>query len=237
MGKVYHGDSRLNSEVYLQRTGDNNMGNATNLLTPQKFWEVYSKKINEAAQKDKSGFYEKYKNNPEWTKEIIEIAKQTIGQLLSGQEVKGESELRIDPEYFNVDLIGYITQWPENKRKEKLEKQHVWNLKVAYEHENLENWSYELCKLCYIAADLRVIHSYINTKRKKMEDILQGYVDELKHKEIITRTKNNWLFIFGTLGEHSKAHRAFTLDPEFKVIQVKDGEEVIPENWKPTTNK
>ena len=215
------------------------MENATNLLTPQKFWEVYSKTIIEAAQKDKSGFYEKYKNNTEWTKAIIEIARQTIGQLLSGQEVKGESELRIDPEYFNVDLIGYITQWPKEEKKKLPEKQHVWSLKVAYEHENSEGWSDELCKLCYIAADLRVIHSYYNPKKgKEIEDILQGYVDNLKCENIINRIpNNNWLFIFGTMGEHSEPHRAFTLDSEYKVIQVEYRKKVIPENWKPTTNK
>jgi len=213
------------------------MENATNLLTPQKFWEVYSKKINEAAQKDKSGFYKKYKNNPEWTKAIIEIAKQTIGQLLCGQEVEGVSEIGMDTEYFRVDLVGYITQWPKEKKKKLPERQHVWSLKVAYEHENSEDWSDELWKLCYIAADLRVIHSYYNPNiAKENEKLLQGYVNKLKCENIINRIqKNDWLFVFGTMGEHSKAHRAFTLDPEFKVMQVEDSEDsekVIPDKWK-----
>jgi len=215
------------------------MDNTTNLLTPQKFWEIYSKKINEAAQKDKSGFYEKYKNNSEWTKEIIGIAKQTIGQLLSGQAAKNESEVRIDTEYFRVDLVGYITQWPKEKRKKMPERQHIWSLKVAYEHENYEDWSDELCKLCYIAADLRIIHSYYNPKKKiEIRKLLQGYVDKLKNKNILNRIpNNNWLFIFGAMCEHSEAHQAFTLDSELNVISVESGEEVIPDKWKSTTNK
>ena len=213
------------------------MEKSTGELTPERFWEIYSKKIDKAAKTDKSVFYEKYKNNSKWTKEIIKIAQKTIKILLRNQKVKNKIILKADPEYFHVDLVGYLTHWPENKKKKMPERQHVWNLKVAYEHENSEDWSDELCKLCYIAADLRVIHSYIEPNRKKKaEEILQVYIDELKYKGIITRIpKNNWLFIFGTLGKYSVPHLAFKLD-ELKVVPIRCGEKVIPARWKPTTN-
>ena len=208
------------------------MKKTENVIAPQKFWEVYSKNINEAALKDKK-FYEKYSANSKWTKEIIEIAGDTIDQLLRKQE-SDKKKIEIDHEYFRIDVVGSITiQRPSTDDKTIFDKQYVWNLKVAYEHENDPGtWSGELCKLCYVAADLRVIHAY-SKKGVEIESLLQEYVNKLRKENIINRIpNNNWLFVFGVMCEHSEAHRAFTLDSELNVIPVEGGEEIVPDRWK-----
>ena len=197
----------------------------------QRFWKIYSKNINKYAN------YGKYKDGKkEWTDKITCIAKKSIEQLFPDIEIDGKTEFKVCKEYFRVDLIGYLTHRKEELKKDIPERQHIWHLKVAYEHENSEDWSDELCKLCYIAADLRVIHSYYNPNQEiEIEKQLQQYVDRLKEENILSRIQNNnWLFIFGALGEHNKPFKVFTLN-ESKIvepIEVEDDNEVIPSKWK-----
>ena len=138
-------------------------------LTPETFWELYSDKLN------KNATYTDYKDNKKWTKVVVGIAKEVIRDMLKDIPDDGVSD--VDSEYFNIDLIGYTTRWFEQKRK----RQHDWKLKIAYEHENNVNtWHDELCKLCYIVADLRVISSYYDfRKKKKIEELLQGMINKL----------------------------------------------------------
>lgn len=204
----------------------------TGQVIRQRFWEIYSKNINEKANNDPK-FYNKYSDNKKWTKEITIIAKKSIKQLFPDIEITGKTKFQIDKEYFRVDLVGYLTHWEEERKKKIPERQHIWHLKVAYEHENSEDWSDELCKLCYIAADLRIIHSYYLNRKKGIKEQLQQYVNRLEKEDILNRIpNNNWLFIFGVMGEHDKPFQAFTLNESKKVELVEGGEEVIPSQWK-----
>ena len=106
------------------------------VVSVEGFWDVYSAKLNEL------GNWEAYQNDTRWTSVVMKVAKKTCKEL----------ELETSTEYYRVDLIGY--RWEEPG------VQGNWWLDVAYEHENKDTWWSELCKLCYVAADLRVISSY-----------------------------------------------------------------------------
>lgn len=183
-------------------------------MEPESFWQVYSSELNHARN------WDAYQNDTDWTKAVMCVADQTCKKL----------GLETSREYYMIDLIG----WRREKPKEKCN----WWLDVAYEHENLNTWNDELCKLCYIAADLRVVSSYYrlhNSKGKIEEPIekkLKGYLDRLGKEKILRVPDGKWLFVFGPrLVCADQSFRAFTIDEKLTIIPISGGEEVVPQRW------
>ncbi len=200
--------------------------------TPETFWELYADKLNEEGKKAET--HEAYQDKPKWTEKIInDIAKKVISHMLSG--IVDDGDYKVDSEGFRIDLIGYTTKWPEEMKKKKEERQHDWELKVAYEHENEPGeWDYELCNLCHIVADLRVISSYYDfRKEEKIEELLQDKINKLGMWRIHRVPNSHWLFVFGPWPVREKDRfRAFTIDSELKVIDITSDKEVRPGMWK-----
>ena len=186
------------------------------VVSPERFWDIYSEKLNE------HGNWEAYQNDTSWTSVIVkEVAKETCEEL----------DLKTSKEYYRVDLIGY--RWEESKVKGN------WWLDVAYEHENDDTWWEELCKLCYVAADLRVISSYYKigsaerSAEQTIEDKLRGYLERLGEEKIFRVPNGQWLFVFGPrLVCADQPFMAFTIDEELSISRVHGGKQVVPEDWK-----
>ena len=202
------------------------MAQETKSLTPERFWELYSEKLN------KNATYTDYKDNKKWTKVVISIAKKVITDM--SKDIPDDGEFKVNSEYFHIDLIGYTTKWSEEKQKNREKQQHDWKLKVAYEHENDTNtWHDELCKLSHIVADLRVISSYYDfRKEKKIEELLQDRIKKLGMWRIHRVPNSQWLFVFGPRCVcEEEAFRAFTIDSELKVVEITGDKKVIPGKW------
>ena len=110
---------------------------------------------------------------------------------------------------------------------------------MAYEHENDDTWWEELCKLCYVAADLRVISSYYKigsaerSAEQTIEDKLRGYLERLGKEKIFRVPNGQWLFVFGQrLDCADKPFMAFTIDEELSISRVPGGKQVVPKDWK-----
>lgn len=206
------------------------MAEETKSLTPERFWELYADKLNEEGEKPET--HKAYQDNTMWTKIIVDdIAKKVISDMLGDIPDDGDSD--VDSEYFKIDLIGYTTKWSEPRRKGG-KKQHDWKLKIAYEHENdAYTWHDELCKLCHIVADLRVISSYYDfSKKKKIEELLQDMINKLGMWRIHRVPNSHWLFVFGPWWVcKEKPFRAFTIDSELKVVEITGDKKVIPGTW------
>jgi len=189
-------------------------------LTPENFWKLYAEKLK------KNGTYTDYKDNKKWTKAVMRIAKEIL-------EDKNCWGLKTSQEYFNIDLIGYTTKWFEQKQK-NFARQNDWQLKVAYEHENSDKWHDELCKLCHVVADLRIISSYYDfRKKKKIENLIQDRIRRLGMWRIHRVPNSHWLFIFGPRCVcKEKPFRAFTVDSELQVVEITGDKKVIPGMWK-----
>ncbi|MBA7684036.1 hypothetical protein ES703_92425 [subsurface metagenome] len=181
------------------------------ILEPETFWQEYSSQLNQA------GNWGAYQNNTDWTKAVIGIAKKTC-------ECK-KFKLKTQTEYYKIDLIGY--------RREEPNVDCNWWLDVAYEHENDDTWYGELCKLCYVAADLRVVSSYHDFSKEPIEKKLKDYLDWLGKEKILRVPDGKWLFVFGPrLVCAKQPFRAFTIDEKLTVIPISGGEEVVPQRWK-----
>lgn len=205
------------------------MTEETKSLTPERFWQLYADKLNE---RGKQAELKEYKNNKQWTKTIMEVAEGVIRNMLS--DLPDDGQRKVDSEYFNIDLIGYTTKWFEPLQKGE-KKQHDWKLKIAYEHENSANtWHDELCKLSHIVADLRVVSSYYDSKKKKkIEELLQDMINKLGIWRIHRVPNSHWLFVFGPCWEcKEEPFRAFTINSELKVVEITGDKKVIPGKWR-----
>ncbi len=188
------------------------------VITPQDFWKLYSRKLSDVGQSPTT--YNLYQGTGEWTPFIIEKTKEILTQDLN---------LQTQQEYLRVDLIGY----------DKYDS-HKWSIKIAYEHENTDDWDDEICKLCHVVADLRVIASYYNFRNKKaIEELLQERVDKLGANYINRVPDCSWLFIIGPRCVcQTLPFQAFSLDKDLKIKNISSyGTEIIPDRWSKADNK
>ena len=185
-------------------------------VTPEKFWELYKEMLKGVRNTTD------YRNDSTWTKEIIDKVRIMLNEDL---------ELETQKEYFRIDVTGHTTEWNEEiqiaKQREKdegikMRPLHNWKLKVAYEHENSEDWSDELCKLCHIAADLKVISSYCDFSKDDIEKTLKYYIKRLDAEGTMRRADGKWLFVFGPRKKSGDSFKAFTLDDSLNVIPLND---------------
>jgi len=140
-----------------------------------------------------------------------------------------ESALADQKKHLHVDKPGYELFGDDDQD---------WLLRVAFEHENNhKSWRSELCKLCHITADLRVLMSYHNFKKKGGPSIdveLQRALQQLKKHNRVTRWQGDWFFIFGPhrIGPRMRRHPfvAFTLSSDGKPLPIDeaDGEKLYP---------
>lgn len=179
------------------------------IVEPESFWQEYSARLNQA------GNWNAYQNSPTWTPEVMRVAEETCKEF----------GLKTSREDYRVDLIGW--------RREEPDVTDNWWLDIAYEHENDDTWYRELCKLCYVAADLRVISSYHDFSKEPIEKKLKGYLDRLGEEKILRVPDSKWLFVFGPrLVCAEQPFKAFTIDEKLTVIPISGGEEVVPQRWK-----
>lgn len=189
------------------------------LISPEAFWQVYSAKLNEI----KYNAYSDYRGDGSWTPRAIGAAKAACKEF----------GLDTSEEYYRVDLIG----WTQQRDKTDKNTLYKWQLNIAYEHENSKRWDDELCKLCYVAADLRVISAYYDfTKKETIIENLSKHLENLGKEKIFRVQDSKWLFVFGPRLiniDESKEHqfKAFTIDKELSIVQIMTGEKVQPGLW------
>lgn len=158
-------------------------------VTANKFWEEYKLQIMKLRPSKAD-----YKNRPRWTEITCDAATANLDRLATNSAKASYAPPAAAPsptakwqkEYLRVDVIGYDRIGT-----------HDWLLRVAFEHENSDQWTDELCKLCHVVADLRVLASYYDFDQpEKIEDRLQREVNTMGNR--ITRVPDvEWLFIFG----------------------------------------
>ena len=141
----------------------------------------------------------------------------------------------VSKEYYRVDVVGFYTKWPRNQRKPRQERQSEWTLEIALEHENSnKSWDEELCKLCYLCANLKVIISYY---KGDIEKLLTERLIKLRKEKIFIYPKSKWLFVFGPSGKknYGKPFRAFRIDKNITPLELEISEPIIPERLKKET--
>lgn len=80
-------------------------------------------------------------------------------------EIIKRAGLEYQNEYFRIDTVGWRTKYQiiESESKELGLVPHLWDLKVAVEHENSKSdWLDEVVKLTHIRCPLKVVIAYVH---------------------------------------------------------------------------
>lgn len=176
--------------------------------TPVKFWNVYREILRQR------GSWQAYQADLTWSPIAIAAAMDACKEM----------GFKTQKEYLRLDVIGYETRSPYD-----------WDLHVAFEHENRDDWRDELCKLTHVVADVCVLVSYHNfNSRHPLTETLQSAVDFVRLAERNRRVLDRqWLFVFGPRCVSADyPFQAFTLDGEGKVAGLADTSPLIPSSWK-----
>lgn len=172
-------------------------------LSAEEFWPRYRDEVR------RRGSSESLAKPKLWTKVAIEAAKA----VCMNAGLKTNNEL-------HLDTMGY------EQRQAGVDFN--WDLRVAFEHENTNSWRDELCKLCHVVADLRVLVGYF-TVREQLDKRLQERID-LMDGRMSRVTNSQWLFIFGP----SESERdpapwvAYTLDDRLRLVKLPDNDPFNP---------
>lgn len=179
-------------------------------ITAEVFWDFYARRLEMLNKKA----FEDYHQDSSWTPIIMQIVKDVL---------KSDLSLGISKEYMRIDAIGY----------KKLSRNN-WRLKIAYEHENSDDWDDELCKLSHVVANLRVISSYYDfTSKTSLADVLSKRLGILG-KPVVSRVPNStWLFVFGPrYTDYSKPFVAYKVNSDMQIQDITDGHnKIIPKSW------
>ena len=132
------------------------------------------------------------------------MIKKIINQIIKDAGYEAQNE------YFRIDAVGWTSHFedmrdaPENK--ELGMKPHLWDLKIAVEHENSKSdWSDEVMKLIHVKCPLKVIISYSysdergDIERKKL-DFIAKWMQEIDALQ--KGTDEEYLIILGNGCNH-----------------------------------
>jgi hypothetical protein len=145
-------------------------------VRPEEFWRAYCNKYRQL------GSWAKFQDDPNRTQLATDAAEWVIKSF----------GLECERERFKLDCIG----WKYNPEDQA--PKHNWFLNIVFDHENGDNWYYELGLHVHFICDLCVISAY--RKPGEHEDVLrarvQGHVQRLA-RQIKEYPKRQWLLIFG----------------------------------------
>ncbi len=185
--------------------------------SPQSFWAVFRDKLGTVLPLDvgfNGGRLEAYSNNGVWTKVALHAARQACR----------ECGLLTQKEYLRIDLIGYDRREDQSCPN--------WDLRVAFEHENSDDWDDEICKLVHVVADLCIVASYyrdIEQTISKLETTIEVMGDRMNRVP-----GRKWLFVFGPRCVNSRdPFKAYSWDESVGLIDISDDDELIPDRWRP----
>jgi hypothetical protein len=148
------------------------------------------------------GSRQAYQDDPSWTAVIREATEVACVKL--GYETCGE--------YLKIDRVGY-SYGPSRSEDD-------WNLHLAIEFENGDDWLKEFNKLAFIAADLRVLIAYKLRRDRNPQDRLREYLKN--HSERVWKVSQPWLIIFGPHWDLLEADvwEPYTIDAKCDLIAL-----------------
>jgi hypothetical protein len=183
------------------------------IMSPDEFWEAFSEQLNNI------GTHAAYANFRQWTKQ----AKTAAKKAWTGRGLQSRC-------WLHFDACGYQNY-----------EMHNWTIRVAFEHEHDAVWRLEICKLCQVHANLRVLVAYWDFDAPRvLEDELLLRLRELQQHEnrVLRMPECKWLFVFGPQRNRCLNHPfiAFTLIDDHGGLALRkllSGAVVKPSEWPP----
>jgi len=176
-------------------------------MKAQEFWERFKNLFTEGTE-SLTDARKHWKVPQEFTNQFV---NPYIPKIITDENDTSEFE------YFRIDIIAY------SQRKDEAEaypydgelKPHLWDLKVAFEHENeKEKWLDEVIKLSHINCPLRVVVGYFfpdAAKRNNALDFAAAMLEKRIGKDCAS--DQEFLLILGDSGTNAQQVNASTYTP------------------------
>ena len=145
------------------------------------------------------------------------VNKRIIHEIIENAVDEEGTPLVPQHEYFRIDNIGYKHKYckiTEEERDDIGLWRHLWDLKIAVEHENSKNdWMDEVVKLIHIRCPLKVVVAYNNCDMRddgdiKKLDFIAKWVPEVDAFD--KNAKEEFLIIIGNGAPKHKANPNYT---------------------------
>ena len=173
------------------------------MLTATSFFVQFKNYLVESnSNKDGARYFDIYKTNEPRFTELVN--KRIIHDIIKN------SGLHVQHEYFRIDTTGWVGRYEEldEERARKLGlNRHLWDLKVAVEHENDKmDWLDELVKLIHIRCPLKIVISYNHSDRRALDSIKLDYAAECMNKvdAFSTTGTEEYLIVLGNCAPKDK---------------------------------
>lgn len=140
-------------------------------------------------------FLDPYRNNEPAYTELVN--KYIVHKIIE------DAGMTAQHEYFRIDTVGWITRYQEMENEaHKLDlSAHLWDLKIAVEHENSKHdWTDEVIKLIHVKCPLKVAISYNycderDTSEWEKLNFIANWMQEVK--AFAKGSDEEYLLIFG----------------------------------------
>ena len=165
-------------------------------MNAREFYKEYITRVTpDRVVEDGRKLIDVYKNDAEFTPEVMKIINSIIESAGNGYKAQNE--------YYRVDAVGWVTKYRQMEEKAEKVKlnPHLWDLKIAVEHENSKrDWTDEVVKLIHIKCPLKVVigYNYCNEREKKELDKLSFVASLMKKVKAFKNSKGEeYLIIIG----------------------------------------
>lgn len=189
-------------------------------MKAEEFWKRFKNLFSEGSQSSVDA--RKYWKNPR------EFTNNFVNEYIP--EIIKEENDTTEFEYFRIDIIAYSQRRDEAKAYgydfKKL-KPHLWDLKVAFEHENDKTeWLDEVIKLSHIRCPLRIVVCYFTPGEERAKAL--EFAAAMLCKKIGKNVAKNeeFLLIIGSSGTRATQVNASTYTP-----YLYQSGEFIMQNW------
>ena len=165
------------------------------MYTGNYFYNEFIKKVNEQIVD-----IETYKKGAQFTPIVTNIIKDIIRNM----------GFTPSKEYFRIDVTGWLDRKDDIKGDDKGLNHHLWDLKIAVEHENKrDDWTDELIKLVHIRCPIKIIIGYNSYDNRNDMEKLEVAAEWMKMTEAFCHSKEEYVVIIGNDKGKDKNYTSF----------------------------
>jgi len=182
-------------------------------MNAREFYEIFIQKTSQDVLINNKTLFDVYKSSKEYTPVIMGIINEIIA----------EAGYNPQNEYYRIDAIGW-TSHSDDMKEEATTKDirlnpHLWDLKIAVEHENSKtDWTDEIIKLIHIKCKLKVVigYNYFDERGPKEQEKLDFIAKWMKEIEAFTEyPREEYLIILGNGANRFSSNSTYT-DMDYK---------------------
>ena len=178
-------------------------------MNAKEFYTKFTSLVKEnCIADDNRTYWEIYRTDESSFTKIIN--NTVVPEIIRNEGMEAQNE------YFRIDTVGWITKYKdidEDYSKRLGLSRHLWDLKIAVEHENSKSdWTDEVIKLAHIRCPLKVVIGYVHCDERtdiEREKLNFAYNCLSRTEAFDPNANEEFLIIFGNGAARHKANGSY----------------------------